>query len=100
MAEIVKQCRTARLPISFFHLRTADGREVDLLIEREDGFMAIECKQATRTSPADFRGLRDLDSILTKPLLLGAVVSGDRSLRPVRESPIPLWNVSAAALLA
>ena len=42
VAEVVKQCRTARLPVELSHLRTTDGREIDLLIERDDGFIAIE----------------------------------------------------------
>lgn len=100
VAEVIKQARTARLALHFHHLRTADGREVDLLIEREDGYIALECKQAERVAPVDFRGLRALPSLLDKPLLLGLVVSQDR----VNVGPLPaderLWSVPAPALLA
>jgi len=71
-----------------------------LLIEREDGYIALECKQAERVAPVDFRGLRALPSLLDKPLLLGLVVSQDR----VNVGPLPaderLWSVPAPALLA
>lgn len=97
-AEIYKQCRNARLPLTFWHLRTADGREVDLLIEREDGFVAVEVKQTERVSPVDFRHLRGLEEILDKPLLLGLVVSNDGQFRQVDD--LPLWNGAAAQLLS
>jgi predicted AAA+ superfamily ATPase len=99
VAEIHKQCRSARLPVEFHHLRTADGREVDLLLEREDGFIAVECKQASKVSPTDFRHLKDVERILDKPLLLGLVVSEDPVPRVVLEGPPAHWNVAAHQLL-
>jgi predicted AAA+ superfamily ATPase len=97
VAEIFKQCRTARLPVDFWFLRTADGREVDLLIEREDGFVAVEVKQAERIGHPDFRHLRGLGEILDKPLLLGLVVSHDSGFRQADEPR--LWNAAVAHLL-
>ncbi|MGH9459680.1 MAG: ATP-binding protein [Vicinamibacteria bacterium] len=44
VAEIYKQVRTAGLAINAYHLRTYDGREVDLLLELESGFVAFEIK--------------------------------------------------------
>ena len=82
VAEIYKQCRNAQLPVELYHLRTADRREVDLLIEREDGFIAVEVKQTARVSAADFRHLRGLEDLLDKPLLLGLVASNDASSVP------------------
>jgi uncharacterized protein len=98
-AEIWKQARTARLPITIYHLRTPDGREVDLLLEREDGFLVIECKMTTNVSPVDFRNLRNLEQILDKPLLLKLVVSNDPRPRSVVPGEIPGWNVAAHQLL-
>jgi predicted AAA+ superfamily ATPase len=99
VAEICKQCRTARLPVELHHLHTVDGREVDLLVEREDGFIAIECKQASKVSPADFRHIKALDPVLDKPLLLGVVVSSDLAPRAFIEGRPPHWNVAAHQLL-
>ena len=98
VAEIYKQCRNARLPVSFWYLRTADGREVDLLIEREDGFIGVEVKQTGRVGPSDFRHLRGLEQILDKPLLLGLVVSNDSRFR--KGDGLPLWNAAAPQLLS
>jgi len=99
VAEVIKQCRTRRLPVEFHNLRTSDGREVDLLVEREDGFIAMECKQAERSGPSDFRHLRGLEEILDKPLLLGLVVSEDPQIERIDDAPAPLWKLPAAALL-
>jgi len=99
VAEVFKQCRTARLPVELHHLRTVDGREVDLLVEREDGFLAFECKQTRRVAPADFRHLRRLEELLDKRLLLGLVVSNDTLTLRVSDAEPELWNLSAPALL-
>ena len=98
-SEIWKQVRTARLPITIHHLRTPDGREVDLLLEREDGFLAIECKMTGNVSSVDFRNLTNLELILDKPLLLRLVVSNDIRPRSVISGKIPGWNVAAHQLL-
>ena len=44
VVEICKQLRSQRLPWRPYHVRTHDGREVDLLLEGEHGFAAIEIK--------------------------------------------------------
>ena len=46
IAEIYKQCANVSHEITThcYHLHTPDGREVDLLIELEAGFVVIECK--------------------------------------------------------
>lgn len=81
VAEIVKQVRNAGVIADFFHLRTYDRREVDLLIELEGGFVGIEIKASSRVSSADARTLRGLEAFLDKPLLGAAVVSLDREVR-------------------
>lgn len=100
IAEIAKQCRTARLPVELSYLRTADGREVDLLVEREDGFFAIECKATTSVAAADHRHLLGLEAFLDKPLLAGLVVSNDRRSRRVDRAGPPIWYVEAPVLLS
>lgn len=77
VAEIVKLVRTLSLPIKTYFLRTSDGREVDLLLEREDGYFAIEIKMATKISHTDARHLLDLQELLDKPLLASLVLSQD-----------------------
>jgi predicted AAA+ superfamily ATPase len=58
-------------------LRTQDGREVDLLLESEDGFIAIEIKATENANRSDAKHLFELQEILNKPLLHGFVLSND-----------------------
>ncbi len=77
VSEIYKQCHQQDLPVSFYHLRTHDGFEVDLLVETPKGYYAFEMKMSERVSPTDARHLRALPEILDKPLLHGFVLSRD-----------------------
>ncbi|HPO89584.1 MAG TPA: DUF4143 domain-containing protein, partial [Victivallales bacterium] len=81
VAEIFKRVRSARLPLELFHLRTSDGREIDLLIEREDGFIAIECKQTQNPQAIDARHFRNLSELLDKPLLLALIICSGKKIR-------------------
>ncbi len=81
VSEIWKQIKNAGLRIELFHLRTYDRREVDLLLELEDGFVPIQIKKAVRVAPADARSLRDLSELLDKPVLHSFVLSLDRDAR-------------------
>ena len=81
VAEIYKQVRNLRLPVDCYHLRTADGREVDLLIETEAGYVPIEIKSKDKVSYKDARHLRRLEEILDKPVLQAMVLSNDPQVR-------------------
>lgn len=99
VGEIYKQCSNTQLTIDFHHFRTYDGREVDMLLELEKGYIAIECKLGDNVSTTDTRHLKELNTILDKPLLLSLVVSSDANIRLLnREQNI--WNVPAFMLLA
>jgi hypothetical protein len=41
-------------------LRTGGRREVDLLLESEQGFIRIECKMTTNPARNDFQAMRNL----------------------------------------
>jgi predicted AAA+ superfamily ATPase len=99
VSEVYKQTQNAGLCLSMYHLRTLDGREVDLLIERDDGFIAIECKQSDSVHLRDTRHLKKLSSILNKPVLLSLVVSNDPAIRRLSDDPV-VWNVPASLLLS
>ena len=77
ISEIHKQIKNHRLPVDMHHLRTADGREVDLLLELEEGFVAVEIKLTERVATRDARHLRHLDTVLDKPVLHALVLSND-----------------------
>ena len=77
IAEIYKQSKNHRLPITLYHFRTQDGREVDLLIETADYFIAIEIKMTEKVSKTDARHLNNLQEILNKPLKHSFILSND-----------------------
>jgi predicted AAA+ superfamily ATPase len=80
VAEIYKQARNLNYPVSFYHLRTVDGRESDLLLETNKGYIAIEIKMSDRIARSDSRHIRGLETILDKPVLQSFLLSNDNSI--------------------
>lgn len=61
IAELRKRAQSMSRPPSFWFWRTADGDEVDLLIETApEQFAAMECKTAERITTTDTKGIRRL----------------------------------------
>ncbi len=79
VAEIYKQVKTVGAEVSLYHLRTLDGREVDLLIETEQGYIAIEIKKTSMVRAVDTKHLKGLEDILDKPILHRFVITNDLS---------------------
>jgi predicted AAA+ superfamily ATPase len=90
IAEIYKQIKTFRLPLSCYHFRTLDGREVDLLLEGEEYFIAIEVKMSEHIDGRDLRGFRGLRELLPKPLKYCFLLSNDPDTRFFDEGVIAL----------
>jgi hypothetical protein len=100
VSEIVKQVRTAGLPIDFYHLRTYDDREVDLLLELPDGFVVFEIKKTRHLVRADVRALFGLEELLDKPLLCAFALSLDRDARALSPGVLALpvaWALGPSA---
>lgn len=76
-SELYKQARNILSDAEFYHLRTSDGMEVDLLVDTTDGYYAFEIKMAERVSATDARHLARLGPILEKPLLGSFILSND-----------------------
>lgn len=81
VAEIIKQIHTAQIQAEIYHLRTSDGREIDLLIETEAGYIVIEIKQSSVVRSVDGRHLRNIEAILDKPVLHRFVLSNDINMK-------------------
>jgi len=81
IAEIIKQLRIIPFQGMFHHLRTLDGREVDFLLELENGYIAFEVKMTDNVTKADARHLPGLDEILDKPVLGSFVLSNDPEIK-------------------
>ncbi len=77
VSELYKQAKNVFANVSFYHFRTQDGREIDLLVETQYGYYAFEIKMAEHVGIADARHLMNIDAILDKPLLIGFVLSND-----------------------
>lgn len=77
VSEIYKQAKAINADLHFYHLRTFDGREVDLIIESSEGYIVIEIKQSKVVRNTDAKHLRDIESILDKPVLHKFILSND-----------------------
>ncbi len=86
VAEIYKQAKYFQFPVSFYHLQTLDGKEVDLLIETEKGYYAIEVKMTINAGNSDARHLNGLADLLDKPLLGSFVLSNDPKVKMLRQN--------------
>ncbi len=85
VSELYKQARNILSNADFYHLRTLDGREVDLLVELENGYFAFEIKMASNISKTDARHLLKLEEFLDKPLLHAFVLSNDNTTRRITD---------------
>lgn len=97
VTEMYKQARNVMSGAKFHHLRTHDGREVDLLVELPEGYFAFEMKQSQHVQSTDARHLRGLEEFLDKPLLHAYVVSNDPRTQKLAAG---VTAVSAPALLS
>ena len=97
VAEIYKQIKTYRLPLTCYHLRTQDGREVDLLLEAADYFIAIEIKKSEHVNNKNIAHLKDLQTLLPKPIKHSFVLSNDVEVKHFGEN---ITAIHAAAFLS
>jgi predicted AAA+ superfamily ATPase len=88
ISEIYKQLKNINIDFSVYHLRTLDGREVDLLIEFEEGYVAIEVKYSSKVRNTDARHLRGLENILNKPIIKSFLISNDMDMRELDKNII------------
>ena len=97
ISELYKQAQNLFSDASFYHLRTHDGKEVDLLVELQEGYFAFEIKMAEHVVRTDARHLIDLETILDKPLLHAFVLSNDME---THEFSPQITAVNVAAFLS
>ena len=90
VAELYKQAKNNALPVLFYHLRTIDGREADILLETENGYIAIEIKQSVNINSTDAKHIKGLSDILDKPLLQSFILSNDNRISEIAENVIAL----------
>ena len=97
-AEILRLLTTVEDPPECFHFRDVKKTEVDLVLERRDGFLVgIEVKASATVSSADFSGLRKLAKAAGLKFAFGAVLYDGEEVLPLGDKlaavPIScLWN--------
>jgi uncharacterized protein len=76
VTEIVKQIGWSSIEVEPYHFRTADGLEVDLVLEATDGrVVAVEVKAGGRVTPTATKGLAYLRDRLGDRFVAGVLVN-------------------------
>lgn len=98
LMELVKQASFHRDRPALFHYRTAEGREVDAVIERRGGpVCAVEVKAASTLASRDTAGLRGLAEALGDEFGTGVILHAGSEA--VRLAP-KIWALPLSALWA
>jgi predicted AAA+ superfamily ATPase len=73
--ELIKQLTWSQKRAKLFHFRTANGQEVDFVLEAADGrIVGIECKAATTIKADTFKGLKALKELVGNKFHRGIVL--------------------------
>jgi len=81
--EILKQLTFNQSKAQLFHFRTADGTEVDFVLEKPDGsILGIEVKTSELVTAKDFKGLNMLESIAQDNFIGGIVLYSGKEVVP------------------
>lgn len=98
LMEIVKQASFGGARPPLLHYRTAEGLEVDAVIEsRSGGICGVEVKAAATLTPRDSRGLKGLAASLGDDFIAGVILhTGSESARLAEK----IWALPLSALWA
>ena len=73
--EIRKQATWSQTKVEQHHFRTADGKEVDIVLENRSGhIVGIEVKNSQRLTQEDFKGLRYLQEKTNDKFMTGVIL--------------------------
>jgi hypothetical protein len=82
-SELLKQLAWNDTRVELFHFRTHAGREVDLVLERDDGrIVGLEVKAAASVGAPDVKGLETLREMAGRRFHRGAVLYAGRETLP------------------
>ena len=100
-SEVLKLMTASNLRLTPHHFRDRDMREVDIVLERDDGMIAgIEVKASATVKAGDFGGLRALAEACGDRFAFGVVLYDSGDVVPFGErlaaAPLSsLWNGEA-----
>ncbi|SDN36274.1 hypothetical protein SAMN05216355_102101 [Actinomyces ruminicola] len=95
-AELMRQRTWSAERFTLSHYRSPEGREIDLILELDDGgVIAVEVKAAASVSAADTKHLRWLHERIGDRLVAGIVLTTDDRARSLGG---PLWALPVSAL--
>ncbi|WP_289297938.1 ATP-binding protein [uncultured Reyranella sp.] len=82
-SEVLKLMTASDLRLTPYHFRDRDAREVDIVLERDDGMIAgIEVKASATVKAGDFTGLRALAEACGDRFVFGAVLYDNTDVVP------------------
>lgn len=89
--ELLKNLSIGKINAQLYHFRTQDGKEVDFVLEKQDGSVfGIEVKTSESVNIHDFKGLQMLQAIMQKDFLGGIVLYAGKDVVPFGPD---LWAV-------
>ena len=95
-SELTKQLAWSRTRVDLFHFRTHGGREVDIVLEADDGrLVGVEVKAAAMVGANDLKGLTALREVVGKRFHRGVVLYTGREALPFGSD---LWALPVSAL--
>jgi len=90
-SELTKLLTFSPTKAQLFHFRTSDGKEVDFILERQDGsIVGIEVKKSEAVTANDFKGLKELAELAPKEFIGGVVLYSGKQVVPFGKN---LWAV-------
>jgi len=99
--ELIKQLAWSKIRAKIFHFRTANGQEVDFVLEAADGrIVGIECKASSTVKSETFKGLKALKELVGKKFHRGIVLYTGSSvlgaLEDMQAVPVSaLWEITS-----
>jgi predicted AAA+ superfamily ATPase len=81
--ELIKLLTFSDVKAKLLHFRTSDGKEVDFVLEKQDGSVfAIEVKKSESVNIQDFRGIQALAELAPKEFIGGVVFYSGKEVVP------------------
>lgn len=94
--ELVKLLSFTKTKMQLHNFRTSDGKEVDFVLEKQDGtIFAIEVKKKESVSIDDFKGIKVLEELAKNEFIGGVVLYAGKDIVPFGKN---LWAVPYSIL--